>query len=62
MLLAGTGAILAMFIVLLLNLWLNPNTLTEMHDSFRLPKGDHPLGEAKVEEWLKEDQRQNDAQ
>lgn len=62
MLLAGTGAILAMFIVLLLNLWLNPNTLTEMRDSFRLPKGDHPLGEAKVEEWLKEDQRQNDAQ
>jgi putative membrane protein len=62
MLLAGTGAILAMFIGLLLNLWLNPNTLTEMHDSFRLPKGDHPRGEAKVEEWLKEDQRQNDAQ
>jgi putative membrane protein len=62
MLLAGTGAILAMFIVLLLNLWLNPNTLTEMRDSFRLPKGDHPLGEAKVEEWLKKDQRQNDAQ
>ena len=55
MLLAGTGAVIAMVIVFLLNLWLNPNTLTEMRDSFRLPKEDRPLGEVKIEEWLEKD-------
>ena len=38
MLLAGTGAITAMVIVFLLNLWLDRNTLTEMRDSFRVPE------------------------
>jgi len=55
MLLAGTGAVIAMVIVFLLNLWLNPNTLNEMRDSFRLPKEDRPLGEVKIEEWLEKD-------
>jgi len=49
---AGTGAILAMLIVFLLNLWLNPNTRTEIRESVRVPAGDHPLGETKMEEWL----------
>lgn len=56
MLLAGTGAIVAMLIVFLLNLWLNPDTGTEIRDSLRVPEGDHPLGEVQIEEWLEEDQ------
>lgn len=56
-LLAGTGAIIAMGFVFVLNLWLNPDTWTEMRNSLRLPEGDRPLGEAEIEEWLKKDQR-----
>jgi putative membrane protein len=58
MLLAGGGAILAMFIVFLFNLWLNPHTWTEMRESFRLSSDDRPLGEAKIEQWLKDNQRE----
>lgn len=54
MLLAGTGAIIAMLIVFLINLWLDPRTWTEMRDSFRLPQDDHPLGEVQISEWRKE--------
>jgi putative membrane protein len=57
MLLAGTGAIVAMLIVFLLNLWFDRRTWSEMRDSFRLPEEDHPLGEVKIEEWLQEDRR-----
>lgn len=57
MLLAGTGAIVAMLIVFLLNLWLDRNTLAEIRDSVRVPAGDHPRGEAKLEEWLEEERR-----
>lgn len=57
MLLAGTGAIIAMIIVFLLNLWLNPNTWTEMRNSFVVPKEDHPLGEVTIAEWLDEHRR-----
>jgi hypothetical protein len=52
---AGIGAIIAMFIVLLFNLWLNPNTWREIRDSFRLRQGDHPLGEEKLEAWLEKE-------
>lgn len=52
MLSAGIGAIIAMVIVFLINLWLNPNTWTEMRDSFVVRKGDHPLGEVTIEKWL----------
>jgi putative membrane protein len=55
MLLAGTGAIIAMFIVFLFNLWLNPDAWSEMRDSFRLRRDDHPLGEAKLEAWLEKE-------
>jgi len=54
MLLAGTGAIVAMGIVFLFNLWLNPNTTREMRESVRLRQGDQPMGEAKLEKWLQE--------
>ena len=62
MLLAGTGAILAMVIVFLLNLWLNPYTWTEMRESFRLSTTDRPLGEEKIEQWMKDNQREKDSQ
>jgi putative membrane protein len=52
MLLAGLGAISAMIIVFLLNLWLNPDTGPEIRDSITIPPGDRPLGEAEMEEWL----------
>jgi len=39
MLLAGTGAFTAMVIVFLLNFWRDPNTLAELRDSLRLPRG-----------------------
>ena len=52
MLLAGLGAILAMLIVFLLNLWLNPDARPELRESLKIPEGDHPLGEVEVEEWL----------
>ena len=55
MLLAGMGAILAMFIVFLFNLWLNPNIWRDLRNSFRLRRGDRPLGEAKLEEWLEKE-------
>jgi putative membrane protein len=57
MLLAGTGAIVAMLIVFLLNLWLNPDAWTEIRDSLRIPEDDHPLGEVEIEEWLEKDRR-----
>jgi putative membrane protein len=58
MLLAGTGAILAMVIVFLLNLWLEPGTVREVRSSLRVPTGDHPLGETSLEHWLEEDSRE----
>jgi putative membrane protein len=57
MLLAGTGAIVAMLIVFLLNLWLNPNARTEIRDSLRVPPDDQPMGESKLEEWLEKEER-----
>jgi putative membrane protein len=57
MLLAGTGAIVAMLVVFLLNLWLNPDGWSEIRDSFRLPEDDRPLGEAEIEEWLEKERR-----
>ncbi len=52
MFLAGIGAIIAMLIVFLINLWLNPDTWRDMRSSFSIPDGDRPLGEIKIREWL----------
>jgi putative membrane protein len=57
MLMAGLGAIVAMTIVFLLNLWLNPDARPEIRDSLKIPEGDHPLGEVEMEQWLERDQR-----
>lgn len=55
MLLAGTGAVVAMVIVFLLNLWLDPDTWRSLRGSFRLPRDDHPLGESTIKKWLERD-------
>ena len=55
MLMAGMGAILAMLIVFLINLWLDPNAWRDIRDSFSLPRGDRPLGEVAIRELLERD-------
>jgi putative membrane protein len=50
MLLAGTGAIIAMAIVALINMKYKKDFWKEMRDSFRIRKGDHPLGEEALAE------------
>lgn len=57
MLLAGIGAIVAMMIVLVINLWLNANARREIRDSLRVRQDDHPLGEELLEEWLEKEKR-----
>jgi putative membrane protein len=54
MLVAGVGAIIAMLIVFLLNLWLNPKVGEEIRESVHPPDDDAPMGEAKIEQWLNE--------
>lgn len=54
MALAGVGAVIAMFVVYLINLWLNPRISEEIQESLTVPDGDHPLGEEKIREWLEE--------
>ncbi len=52
MALAGLGALIAMTATALLNLRWNPDFAREFRASFRIPKGDRPLGERKLQEWL----------
>ena len=54
MALAGAGAILAMCIVFVLNLWLNPGAAAELRDSVNVPDGDEPLGEQELTRWAEE--------
>lgn len=51
MLLAGAGAALAMLIIAAINLRYNPGFGAEMKESFRVPRGDTPLGEDLLEKW-----------
>jgi len=46
MLAAGAGAIAAMLVVYVLNLWLDPDTGRKIRESLRVPPDDRPLGEA----------------
>src|SRR4030095_5892132 len=50
MTLAGTGALLAMIIIALINLCYQPVFWTEMKDSFKIAADDAPLGEKKLRE------------
>jgi len=51
MLSAGTGAFIAMMIIVLFNIFYNRGFGKEMRDSFRIPADDKPLGEVKLQEW-----------
>jgi putative membrane protein len=53
MLCAGAGAMLAMFIIALINLRYNPDFGIEIKESFRIGREDHPLGEVKLREWAR---------
>ena len=50
MTLAGTGALLAMIIIALINLRYQPGFWQEMKSSFKIPAGDAPLGEKRLRE------------
>ncbi len=51
--LAGLGALIAMVVVALINAFLQKGFWKDMRESFRIPKGDRPLGEVKLREYLK---------
>ncbi len=53
MLLAGSGALLAMLMVVLLNLFYDKNFFRDMKAGFRLDKDDRPLGEMSLRKLLK---------
>jgi putative membrane protein len=53
MLLAGTGALMAMAIIFLINAVLNKDHWRELRESLRIPRGDQPLGEVKLREYFK---------
>ncbi len=52
MLNAFIGSVIAMLITLTFNFVLNKNFWKEIKESMRIPKGDMPLGEMKMLEWL----------
>jgi len=53
MLVAGIGAVVAMSIIFVINAIYNQNFAKEIKDSFKIQKGDRPLGEQRLKEWLK---------
>lgn len=52
MLMAIIGAVLAMFVIFIINWILNKRHWQEIKESFRIPRGDRPLGEEKLRELL----------
>lgn len=50
---AGTGAVIAMLIVALINMRFQKNFSKEMKESFKISSGDEPLGEAKLRTMIK---------
>ncbi len=52
MFMAGIGACIAMVVVFLINWYFNKHHWKEIRDSFRIEKGDRPLGEEKLKEYL----------
>jgi putative membrane protein len=51
--LAGLGSLIAMLLVLCVHIALDKKWWKEMKESFRIEKGDKPLGEVKLKEMLK---------
>jgi putative membrane protein len=54
MALAGTGALVTMIIVALINMRYQKDFLEEMKESFKIGGGDEPLGEARLRKMVKE--------
>ncbi len=52
MLLAGIGAAVAMIIIIGFHIRYNKNFFTEIKESLKIEKGDKPLGEVKLKEWM----------
>jgi putative membrane protein len=52
MLLAILGSVIAMLIVFIINAIFNKNHWKELFESLKIPKGDRPLGEEKLKEYL----------
>ncbi len=52
MALAMLGGLIGLLIVFCINWILNKNHWRELRESFRIPKGDHPLGEERLKEYL----------
>lgn len=57
MLAAGTGALLAMLAVMLINMRFDPNFVRDMKAGFRLDKNDQPLGEFRLRKLLERRKR-----
>jgi putative membrane protein len=57
MTMAGIGALLAMIIIGVINWKWNPDFGREFREGFRIQKGDRPLGEEKLKEWLRRSRR-----
>jgi putative membrane protein len=53
MAMAGIGALLAMIIIAFINWKWNPDFGRELRSSLRIERGDRPLGEQRLQEWLK---------
>ena len=53
MLMAGIGALVAMGVTFLINMGLQKGFWKEMKESFKISKGDEPLGEVRLKEMLK---------
>lgn len=53
MAMAGLGALVSMVIIFLIHVAFDKNIWKEMKESFRIEKGDKPLGEVKLAEMLK---------
>ena len=53
MLLAIIGAVIAMLIIFIINWIYNKNHWKEIRESFKIPKGDKPLGEQMIKEYFK---------
>jgi len=53
MALAGIGSVITMIIIAVINLIYNRNFKSEIKESLHIEKGDRPLGEIKLKEWMK---------
>jgi putative membrane protein len=50
---AGLGAVVAMAVTLAVTLVVDRNACRELRESFRIPEGDRPIGEAQLIEWFR---------